>query len=400
MPRSPTTARTGRDAPVLCRDCLGLFWGTEHFYTNCKSRRLLTHPELETLTIAHIDCDAFYASIEKRDNPEIRDKPLIVGHSGGRGVVTTACYIARQYGIRSAMPMFKALDACPHAVVITPNMEKYRIASQEIRAIFSRATDIIEPVSLDEAYLDLSPDIRNDLRPVPVLLAEIAKTIEIEIGITVSIGLADNKFLAKLASDLEKPRGFSVIGREEAIDFLKPLSVRKINGVGKVTAEKMEHRGLKTIGDLQALSEHQLATQYGKFGHRLASYVRGHDPRKVTPTRPAKSLSAETTFATDISSAEDLKKTALPLCERVAKRLEHAELAGSCIVLKLKTSDFQTLTRNHKLANATQRAATIYGIIEKLIDREADGRSFRLIGAGVSDIVPGVEADPPDLFES
>ena len=399
MNKARTTARTTRGAPILCRDCLGLFWGTEHFYTDCKSRRLLSHPELESLTIAHIDCDAFYASIEKRDNPEIRDKPLIVGHDGGRGVVTTACYIARRYGIRSAQPMFQAMQACPEAVVIPPNMEKYRVASQEIREIFYRATDIVEPVSLDEAYLDLSPDIRNDRRPVPVLLAEMAKNIEIDVGITVSIGLSGNKFLAKLASDLDKPRGFSVIGSEEAIEFLSRLPVRKINGVGKVTAEKMEYKGITTIGHLQALSEHQLATQFGKFGHRLADYVQGRDPRKVTPTRAAKSLSAETTFKSDISSAQELKHAAAGLCDRVAKRLQHAELAGSCVVLKLKTSDFQTLTRNHTLANATQRVETIYSVIEKLIDREADGRSFRLIGAGVSDLKPGLEADPPDLFE-
>lgn len=391
--------RPSRNAPILCRDCLGLFQGTEHFYSDCTSQRLISHVELLDLSIAHVDCDAFYASVEKRDNPELNDKPLIVGHPGGRGVVTTACYIARQYGIRSAQPMFKALEACPQAVVIPPNMEKYRVASQEIREIFRKATDIIEPVSLDEAYLDLGRDVRNDQRQVPVLLAEMAKRIEIEVGITVSIGLSVNKFLAKLASDLEKPSGFSVIGQREAREFLKPLSVRKINGVGQVTAEKMERAGIHTIGDLQQLSDIQLTTQYGKFGHRLADYAIGQDNRAVTPSRAAKSISNETTFRDDISSPDELKSIAEPLCQKVAQRLEAAELAGTTIVLKLKTADFQTLTRNHKLPNATQRSRLIYQIIESLIEREADGREFRLIGVGVADLVPGIEADPPDLFE-
>jgi len=391
--------RVNRSAPILCRDCLRIYHGTEHFYSGCKSQRLISHGELEDLFIAHIDCDAFYASVEKRDNPALNDKPLIVGHPGGRGVVTTACYIARQFGVRSAMPMFKALAACPNAVVIPPNMEKYRVASSEIRAIFLKATDIIEPVSLDEAYLDLSADIRTDPRPAPVLLAEIAKRIEIEVGITVSIGLSANKFLAKLASDLEKPRGFSIIGSREAVEFLRPLSIRKINGVGKVTAEKMEARGIHTIGDLQAMSEFQLTTQFGKFGHRLVDYVKGRDPRKVTPSRGAKSLSAETTFRNDISDLTELKEAAFPLCERVAKGLVAKDLAGSCVVLKLKTSDFQTITRNYTLKSATQRASVIVAIIIRLLEREADGRSFRLIGAGMSELVPGIEADPPDLFE-
>ena len=295
--------------------------------------------------------------------------------------------------------MYKAMQACPNAVVIPPNMDKYRGASAEIREIFNKTTDIIEPVSLDEAYLDLSPDIRTDPRPAPVLLAEIAKRIEIEVGITVSIGLSANKFLAKLASDLEKPRGFSVIGLAGVAQLLAPLSIRKINGVGKVTAEKMENKGINTIADLQALSEFQLTTQYGKFGHRLADYIQGRDPRKVTPSRASKSLSAETTFKSDISSLHELKQAARPLCERVARGLKAKDLAGNCVVLKLKTSDFQTLTRNHTLKTATQREGVIYQIIEKLIEREADGRSFRLIGAGMSELVPGIEADPPDLFE-
>ena len=395
-----TTPNISRNAAILCRDCLKIYHGTEHFYSGCKSRRLIAHNELEELTIAHIDCDAFYASVEKRDNPEIRDQPLIVGHPGGRGVVTTACYIARKFGIHSAMPMYKALDACPKAVVISPNMEKYKVASQEIRAIFLQATDIIEPISLDEAYLDLGPDIRNDLRAAPILLAEMAKRIEIEVGITVSIGLSKNKFLAKLASDLDKPRGFSVIGEREAVEFLRPLSIRKINGVGKVTAEKMEQSGIHTIGDLQNLSEAQIKTQYGKFGHRLVDYVKGRDPRKVSPSRATKSLSSETTFRSDKSSIADLKDAALPLCQKVAERLKASELAGNCVIMKLKTSDFQTLTRNHQLKSPTQRADVIYRIVEKMIEREADGRSFRLIGAGVSDIVPGTQADPPDLFEN
>lgn len=388
---------------VLCRDCLDLSAGDYTACPACGSGRIVRHPELDRLEIAHIDCDAFYASVEKRDDPSLKDKPLIVGHAGGRGVVTTACYIARQFGPRSAMPMFKAMELCPQAVVIEPNMAKYKAVSQDIRAIFRAATPLIQPVSLDEAYLDLSDAARAEMDigpegPPAVALAEVARRVEREVGITVSIGLSHNKFLAKLASDLEKPRGFSVIGRDETLAFLAPLAVAKINGVGSVTAQKLRDFGIETIGQLQGVPEPELVARFGKFGRQLAGYAQGIDARKVTSGGPAKSISAETTFSRDTASAEALFDAVAPLCRRVAERLARGGHAGGTVVLKLKTGDFKVLTRNRQLPNPTQQAEVILATAIELIEREADGRLFRLIGIGVSDIHPAAEADPPDLF--
>lgn len=388
---------------VLCRDCLDLSSGDFDVCPACGSARIVAHPELDRLDVAHIDCDAFYASVEKRDDPSLRDKPLIVGHAGGRGVVTTACYIARQFGPRSAMPMFKAMEMCPHAVVIQPNMAKYKAVSNEIRAIFRDATPIIQPVSLDEAYMDLSDEARGELNaggegPPAMALAEVARRIEREVGITVSIGLSHNKFLAKLASDLEKPRGFSVIGEAEAKAFLAPLPVRKINGVGEVTARKMTDYGIETIGQLQQMAESELIGRFGKFGRQLAGFAHGRDDRKVNTGGPAKSVSAETTFAKDTDQAAQLLAAVKPLCARVSERLVRGGHAGGTVVLKLKTHDFKLLTRNRQLPNPTQQADLIFKQAADLIEREADGRFFRLIGIGVSDICPAAEADPPDLF--
>lgn len=384
-------------ARALCRDCCELIEATERCPA-CASTRTVTHPEIETLGVAHIDCDAFYASVEKRDHPEIAQQPLIVGHPGGRGVVTTACYIARRFGVRSAMPMFKALELCPEAVVIAPDMAKYKRVSAEIREVFETATDTIEPVSLDEAYLDLNdPHLAGDL-PAAQALAVVARRIEREIGITVSVGLAPNKFLAKLASELQKPRGYSVIGRSEAARFLAPLPVAKINGVGSVTAERLEAQGIRTIGDLQNMSEDRLVAMHGKFGRRLAAFAFGTDERPVTPDRPTKSISSETTFRRDTGAAAELSATALGLCERVASQLVRKGLAGGSVVLKLKMSDFTLLTRSRRLVHPTQRAALIYEAAEALIGKEANGRTFRLIGVGVDNLTAAAFADPPDLF--
>jgi DNA polymerase-4 len=383
---------------TLCRDCCELTDVAPEACPACGSTRLVTHAEVSELGIAHIDCDAFYASVEKRDRPELAHEPVIIGHAGGRGVVLTACYVARRFGARSAMPMFKALELCPNATVINPDMAKYKRVSSEIRAIFRAATPTIEPVSLDEAYLDLTDGHRVDERPPAQALTHIARRVETEIGITVSIGLAWNKFLAKLASDMRKPRGFSVIGRAETQELLRPLSVRKINGVGEVTAQRLEASGIKTFGQLQQLSEMQLVTQYGKLGRRLARFAHGDDERKVTPDRPTKSISAETTFSHDTGSADELYATARPLCDRVAAQLARKHLAGGTVVLKLKTSDFRVLTRSRRLAHPTQRADVLAEAALHLIRKDADGTTFRLIGIGVDELGPASAADPPDLF--
>jgi DNA polymerase-4 len=383
---------------TLCRDCCEIVETADNACALCGGARLIAHVEIEELGIAHIDCDAFYASVEKRDRPELRDEPVLVGGSGGRGVVTTACYIARKFGARSAMPMFQALELCPHATVVPPDMAKYKRVSEQIRVIFGAATSVIEPLSLDEAYLDLTDDYRTEAPPAAEALATIAARVEREVGITVSIGLSHNKFLAKLASDFGKPRGFSIIGREEAKEMLAPLSVRKIHGVGSVTARRMEAGGLSTIGDLQQLSERELTTRFGKFGARLAQFSHGRDERRVTPWRPTKSISAETTFRSDTGVAERLREIAAPLCTRVAAHLGRKGLAGRNVVLKLKTSDFQLLTRTRTFTHPTQREDLIRDSIFAMIDREADGRTFRLIGVGVGDLDEVTAADPADLF--
>jgi DNA polymerase-4 len=382
----------------LCRDCCQIVAGWAQTCGGCGGARLLAHAEIATLGVAHIDCDAFYAAVEKRDRPELIDQPLIVGHAGGRGVVVSACYLARAFGVRAAMPMFQALQLCPQGTVIQPDMAKYKRVSEALRAIFACGTAMVEPLSLDEAYLDLTDDHRVDAAPAAEALARIAKRIEDEERITVSIGLSCNKFLAKLASELEKPRGFSVIGRAEAKALLAPLSVRKIHGVGAVTARRMEASGLNTIADLQALKEQDLVARFGKFGSRLALFAHGQDDRSVTPYRPVKSISAETTFGQDTASAARLREVAQGLCDRVGAQLARKGVAGCSIVLKLKTADFRMLTRSRRLSHPTQRAGLIFESVAALIDREADGRRFRLIGVGVGDLGPAAGADPADLF--
>jgi DNA polymerase-4 len=385
---------------AICRDCFASLEAANGPCATCGSARLVAHAELHELGIAHIDCDAFYASVEKRDDPTLEDRPLIVGHAGGRGVVTTACYLARISGVRSAMPMFQALELCPDAVVLPPDMAKYKRVSTTIRDIFLSATPMVEPLSLDEAYLDLTDEHRISEPSAAQALARIARRIEDEVGITVSIGLSANKFLAKLASELQKPRGYSVIGRAEAKPFLATLSVRKIHGVGAATARRMEADGIRSIADLQVQSAQQLEARYGRFGRRLAQFVQGEDERVVTPMRPTKSISAETTFRRDTGSAADLIETARGLSQQVARQLERKALAGGTVVLKLKTSDFRVLTRNRRLAHPTQQATVLLENAISLIEKEADGRTFRLIGVGVSELGPASEADPADLFSS
>lgn len=383
---------------TLCRDCA--HWDDRDVMrcAECGSERLIKHPELGELSIAHIDCDAFYASVEKRDNPSLKDKPVIVGHEGGRGVVLTACYVARKFGPRSAMPMYRALEMCPHAVVVRPDMAKYKSVSNEIRALFLQATPLVEPLSLDEAYLDLSHEARRYDRPPALLLARLQRAIERRVGVTVTVGLSYNKFLAKLGSGQQKPRGFTVIGRTEAKSFLAKLPVDAIHGVGAATARRMVEAGLTTIADLQELPEEALVTRFGKFGRRLARLVQGEDSRAVSPDRETKSVSTENTFARDLKSYEALAAELTDLTEHLAQRLERAQLAGRTIVLKLKTGDFKNLTRQTRLQHPTRRAEIILDAGLALLRREIGKRTYRLIGIGVSDVVSADEADPPDLF--
>lgn len=397
-PASESSAGRADRPRALCRDCGVRCEPSAARCPSCASPRLVSHVELDRLTIAHIDCDAFYAAVEKRDNPDLADKPVIIG-GGRRGVVSTCCYIARIYGVRSAMPMFKALDACPDAVVIRPNMEKYAAIGRDIRERMRALTPLVEPLSIDEAFLDLTGTERLHHASAAETLARLIREIEAEVGITASVGLAPNKFLAKVASDLEKPRGFSVIGAAEAKTFLASQPVSLIWGVGKVFQRKLASDGIKTIGQLQIMDHTDLARRYGTMGLRLAQLSQGEDDRSVSPERAAKSISSETTFRTDISKFSVLRPILRQLAEKVSSRLKKADLSGCGVTLKLKTADFKTITRARHLSDPTQLADRIFRIGEELLEVETDGRKFRLIGIGVSDLTAADGADPLDLVD-
>ncbi len=382
----------------FCRDCLHLLQGAAKRCPSCGSPRLLRHAELYDLKIAHIDCDAFYASVEKRDNPDIQDKPVIIG-GGRRGVVSTCCYIARINGVRSAMPMFKALEACPEAVIVRPDMEKYARVGKEVREMMRSLTPAVEPISIDEAFLDLTGTERLHGEPPALVLARMARTIEQEIGISVSVGLSYIKFLAKVASDFEKPRGFSVIGQAEAVSFLKEQPVSLIWGVGKAMQARLNKDGIFKIGTLQNMEESELARRYGSMGLRLARLSRGRDARQVQSSSKAKSVSAETTFNSDKALAEDLMPILRKLSERVSAGLKSKHIAGRTIVLKLKTADFKARTRNSTQSDPTRLADRIFHVGQSLLLKELDGTKFRLIGIGVSDLCNEQDADPVDLVD-
>ncbi|MCB1417967.1 MAG: DNA polymerase IV [Notoacmeibacter sp.] len=382
----------------FCRDCLTAQASTQRRCTACGSPRVARHGELHALSIAHIDCDAFYASVEKRDRPEIRDKPVIIG-GGKRGVVSTACYIARIRGVKSAMPMFKALEACPDAVVIKPDMEKYAAAGRQVRERMRALTPLVEPLSIDEAFLDLTGTEKMHREPPARVLARFARDVERDLGITVSVGLSYCKFLAKVASDLDKPRGFSVIGRAEALSFLAARPVTTIWGVGPALAAKLKADGLTTIGQLQAMEKGDLIRRYQSMGERLYHLSRGEDTRRVEPDHDMKSISAEKTFNDDLSTLDDLVPVLRSLSEKVSARMKAGGHAGHTIVLKLKTADFKSRTRNRHLADPTQLADRIFSHGLELLKREVDGTRFRLIGIGVAELTSPERADPQDLVD-
>jgi DNA polymerase-4 len=356
------------------------------------------HRALPSLTLAHIDCDAFYATVEKRDNPELADKPVIIG-GGKRGVVAAACYISRTFGVRSAMPMFKALALCPAATVIRPDMAKYVRVGREVRRAMQALTPLVEPLSIDEAFLDLEGTQRvHGMIPAKVL-ARFARDVERDIGITVSVGLSCNKFLAKVASDLDKPRGFASLDQEEARVMLADKPVGFIFGVGPATQERLVQHGFRTIADLQRAEENHLIKQFGAEGRRLWRLARGHDDRRVVPDRGAKTISSETTFDNDIRDFATLEKTLWWLSERVSARLKGSELAGSTITLKLKTADFRQRTRSQSIHAPTQLAARIFAVSRQMLAKEIDGTAFRLMGAGVSALRPGSDAHDADMLD-
>ena len=384
---------------ALCRDCLASIPSASNACTSCGSGRFVEHGELDELAIAHLDCDAFYASIETRDDPSLAGKPLIVGWAGQRGVVTTASYEARKYGVKSAMPMFQARRLCPHAIIVTPHMKKYARVAGQIRDMMLALTPQVEPLSLDEAYLDLSGTTRLHGMSPAKTMAQLMQHIEKEIGITVSVGLSYNKFLAKLASDLDKPRGFTVIGRGEAKHFLREKPVGVIRGVGPVLQARLVKDGYSRIAQLQDASARSLADRYGETGLWLHRLAQGEDSRAVDPEGEAKSLSAETTFEHDISDFTELERILWDQSERVSARAKTSGLGGRTVTLKLKTAAFQIKTRSASLEEPTQLSDVIFRVGRKLLAPEAKGARYRLLGIGLSQIRPASECDPPDLID-
>jgi DNA polymerase-4 len=384
---------------AFCRNCLADAIDDAQRCSACGGRHILAHAELETLTIAHIDCDAFYAAIEKRDDPTLLDKPVIIG-GGTRGVVSTACYIARISGVRSAMPMFKARRLCPQAVIIRPNMAKYALAARAVRHLMRELTPLVEPVSLDEAYLDLAGTERLHGMSAAKSMARLARRIEQEIGITASIGLSHNKFLAKLASELDKPRGFAVIGRAEAVQFLRDKPVSAIRGAGASLVARLARDGITRIAHLHDAEPRSLASRYGSTGLWLHRLAHAEDSRRVDPSGSMKSISSETTFSTDITSLDELERILWRQAERVSARAKSSALGGRTIVLKLKTAQFQIRTRNVSLDAPTQLADRIFRIARRALGPEADGTAYRLLGVGLTNLCSASECDPGDLVDA
>lgn len=377
--------------PALCRQCLHSFDDARRCPA-CGSPRVTRHPELNQLSIAHMDCDAFYASVEKRDRPDLAGQPVIIG-GGRRGVVSTCCYIARIRGVRSAMPMFKALELCPEAVVLKGRMSLYVEVSKQVRALMEELTPAIEPLSLDEAFLDLTGTERLHGAPPAVMLARLVKRMHEEIGITGSIGLSHNKFLAKIASDLDKPRGFSVIGRAETQDFLADKPVGIIFGIGAVGQATLRKAGIETIADLRRWDRHDLGRRFGSMGDRLWHLARGDDKRKISRNRPVKSISKETTFNENTGDADILDGHLWRLSEQVSARAKAKGVAGRVVTMKLKRADFSAITRRHALPEPTQIADRIYLEARGLFDAVGRTGPVRLIGVGISDLVPADLAD-------
>jgi DNA polymerase-4 len=383
---------------ILCRACASETQAP--LCPTCGEEQPLDHAELSQLAIAHLDCDAFYASIEKRDDPSLQPHPVIVG-GGKRGVVSTCCYVARAYGVRSAMPMFKALKLCPQAKVVHGDMRKYVEEGRIIRRMMEELTPQVQPLSIDEAFMDLTgTEALHGGLPAQSLI-KLQNRIWSERNLTVSIGLSFNKFLAKTASDLDKPRGFSVIGRGEALTFLETRSVGTLPGVGPAGAAALERNGLKRIGDIRAVGPQRMRALYGDWGAHLFALSMADDPRRVDPHGERKSISAETTFFEDIAEIEALEDILWPLCEKVAARCRASDAAGLTLTLKLKDTRFKIVTRRRQLPEPTLLAARIFQHARELLVADADGRTkFRLIGVGLSDFSDAALADKGDMLDT
>lgn len=339
-----------------------------------------------THKIIHIDMDAFYASIEQRDNPEYRGKPVVVGGlpDGRRGVVATASYEARKFGIRSAMSSRIAYQLCPKAIFLRPRFEVYKEVSRKMREIFARYTDLIEPLSLDEAYLDVTSDKQNIGSAIEIA-KQIKQAIKNELHLTASAGISINKFVAKIASDLKKPDGLAFIGPSRIEAFMEELSVEKFFGVGKVTADKMKKMGLHTGADLKKLTEHELTKHFGKAGRFYYNIVRGIDERAVEPHRKTKSVGAEDTFPFDLTTIDEMFNELDKIAHIVCDRLQQNGLKGRTITLKIKYSDFKQITRNRSFINPVNDIFTVGETAKQLLtSTEIDGKEIRLLGITIS----------------
>jgi DNA polymerase-4 len=345
-----------------------------------------TQPNNSHRKIIHIDMDAFYASVEQRDNEEYRGKPIVVGGlpEGRGGVVATASYEARKFGIRSAMPSKQALQLCPHAIFVRPRFAAYKEVSQGIREIFSRYTDLIEPLSLDEAYLDVTNDKLNIGSAIEIA-QQIKQAIKDELHLTASAGVSINKFVAKIASDMNKPDGLKFIGPSGIENFMEVLPVEKFFGVGKVTADKMKKMGLHTGADLKKLSEDEMHKHFGKAGRFYYKIVRGIDDREVQPHRETKSLGAEDTFAYDLTTLEEMNAELDKIAITVANRLLHYQLKGRTVTLKVKYSDFKQITRNQSFPSPIGDLETVSATAKQLMAVSfEDGQKVRLLGISLS----------------
>jgi DNA polymerase-4 len=336
--------------------------------------------------IIHIDMDAFYASVEQRDHPEYRGKPLVVGGlpEGRGGVVATASYEARKFGIHSAMSSKQALQLCPHALFVRPRFEAYKEASRKIREIFRRYTDLVEPLSLDEAYLDVTTDKLN-IGSALEIAAQIKAAIKKELQLTASAGVSINKFVAKIASDINKPDGLKFIGPSSIETFMEQLPVEKFFGVGKVTAEKMKKMGLHTGADLKNLTEDELLQSFGKVGRFYYHIVRGIDQREVQPHRKTKSLGAEDTFSFDLITLEEMQVQLDKIALLVYERLQKNKLAGRTITLKIKYGDFKRITRNKSFSTPVSDLDTIIDTARQLLEgTDLNEKKIRLLGISMS----------------
>ena len=384
--------------PSLCRKCFNTF-NEEGRCPRCSSPLVVSHSELFDLNIAHMDCDAFYASVEKRDNPDLADKPVIIG-GGRRGVVSTACYIARIRGVKSAMPMFKALEKCPDAVVIRPRMKIYAEISQQIRSMMNDITPLVEPLSLDEAFMDMSGTHKLHGAPPAVMLAKLMDRISDNLGLTGSIGLSHNKFLAKIASDLNKPNGYSIIGEAETSSFLKDKSIRLIWGVGASTQKSLEKSGIRTFLDLLRWDRKDLVSKFGSMGDRLWFLARGQDARVVSNSDRIKSISNETTLNENTSNMRVLEGHLWRLCEKVSSRAKSKGLAGTIMILKLKSSNHKIITRRVTLRNPTYLADVLFRSTYPLMEAAIENGPFRLVGAGLSGLCLASQAQrEPELLD-